>query len=173
MGTDIHLHIEYKHPQYGMQSIEDVGIGRDYELFTALAGIQNYDDRPVLYPPRGFPGDVSTFVLSRYYSRIIPDDAGDDLKLGVKWWCYDSDALEYAEKYGVEIVNIYGTRLIANNAVHSPSYLDRLEILQSLDYSGYNQGEAPIEFLMLMDILTAIDNRYGCDTSRIVFWFDN
>ena len=66
MGTDIHIHIEYKSRKkkgyrYGGKFLGE----RLYGVFEILAGVRS--ELPPLYPLRGLPGEVTKETLSNYH----------------------------------------------------------------------------------------------------------
>ena len=60
MGCDIHLHVEVK--VYGTwEHYAQLRPPRDYRLFSVMAGVRDYDYKPIA-PPRGIPDDVSALT---------------------------------------------------------------------------------------------------------------
>lgn len=74
MGCDIHMFVEKLGYRYNaktqnedrvweMMMHEDMAYdGRNYYLFSLLAGVRNYDEVLPIAEPKGFPGDVSKVV---------------------------------------------------------------------------------------------------------------
>ena len=60
MGCDIHAIVERREyvggEPWGWTNSGDPDIGRNYEIYAALAGVRNYDEIPVVAEPRGLPG---------------------------------------------------------------------------------------------------------------------
>ncbi|MGR3273466.1 hypothetical protein ACSYAD_00015 [Acaryochloris marina NIES-2412] len=177
MGCDIHLYLEYRHPSWGIESViaNFFSVGRDYRLFTALAGVHSHDDDvPVLFVPRGLPNDVSQYIHEQFYAEIIPDDADDQRKNLMHEWCDESDAKHYVAKHNAHIKEYKdGRRYVSDTDWHHASYLTRNEIMDACQHAGYDLSNAPDEFQMVMDFMQSIDDRFSNDTSRMVFWFDN
>ena len=176
MGCDIHLHLEYLHPSWGIEPViaNTFSVDRDYGLFAVLAGVRNYNDLPVLVPPRGVPDDVSFRIHEQFYAEIVPDDAHDWQKNLMHEWCYESDAKNYVEKYGSHIKEFEGgIRYVSNPDWHSASYLTREEVIEVCRHSQYDLAKSPVEFQIVMDFMKSLDERFGESVSRIVFWFDN
>ena len=91
MGCDIHMNVEYRTKVYGTMQWCDGNLyevnkfhdsypdepkyrrvhlnneRRHYTLFGLLAGIRNYNIKPIA-PPRGFPKDVSKSITEGYNS---------------------------------------------------------------------------------------------------------
>lgn len=65
MGCDIHAMIEKK-TRYGYINCGDPEIDRNYELFSVLANVRNYDSVPFISDPRGIPNDVCREFLCWY-----------------------------------------------------------------------------------------------------------
>jgi len=63
MGCDIHLFVEKKEKD-GWKFIKDIDtdIGRDYRLFSVLAGVRNTTKAIPISLPKGIPNDVSDAV---------------------------------------------------------------------------------------------------------------
>lgn len=94
MGTDIHMHVEYKfdnpdkwfcgdyfrlnpysrsfRPDYELVEFFDV---RNYSLFAVLANVRNYGDTKYIDDPRGMPENASDIVKSDY-SQWLGDNYG-------------------------------------------------------------------------------------------------
>jgi hypothetical protein len=66
MGCDIHFNIEQQDAAGKWRSAtpKDLYVGRNYALFSFLAGIRGDWDPPI--PPRGIPEDASTKVKERW-----------------------------------------------------------------------------------------------------------
>ena len=175
MGCDIHLHLEY----WGALGYFDpvianfFAVGRDYRLFAALAGVRNYEDKPIRFPPRGIPSDASEWISEWYFIKILADDADDiDKRLSVNW-CYESEARRYSSWDTANVKILGNQRFMPDPDNHTPSFLSLNEIVDALDFFDYDLSDSPPEFQMVVDFMRAIDDRFGVDASRIVFWFDN
>jgi hypothetical protein len=74
MGCDIHCVIEQRDPEYKewWTNRGDADIGRNYEMFSVLAGVRNYLDVRPIREPRGLPEDVD-FMLKVYYEYWAED----------------------------------------------------------------------------------------------------
>ena len=66
MGCDIHMHVECKKRGKWVLHSEDIYDGRNYELFSILAGVRG-SSTPISYP-KGLPVDVTDDVKSLYDS---------------------------------------------------------------------------------------------------------
>ncbi|QDV59016.1 hypothetical protein [Rosistilla oblonga] len=176
MGCDIHSHLEYRHPKHGIEPViaNFFTFGRDYNLFATLAGVRNYDERPVFCSPRGLPEDVSEYIHQQFYTEIIPDNAADWRKNVMHEWCYEAQAKQYVEQHNSHIRGYNDShRYVSNPDWHNASYLTRAEIIDSSAVSNYKLSSAPPEFQMVLDFMDSIDRRFGSGASRIVFCFDN
>lgn len=75
MGCDIHAYIETKvqGDWVFIGQVKSAGGDRDYEFFTHLCGVRNYNGDDDNWPtPRGIPQDVSNGV--QFYADRISDD---------------------------------------------------------------------------------------------------
>ncbi len=142
MGCDIHVHTEVKingewyhlgHPR----------VGRDYELFSKMAGVRNYD--PIIEPlaePRGVPADA-TFLTKFDYEHM-----GSDAHTPSWLSCEEIEKLE--EWY---------VKLWYERAPDKHHYIEK-----EFGYvfgNGWNVKRYPS------------DNWPGIEDSRWIFWFDN
>ena len=176
MGCDIHLHLEYRHHKQFFTPVisSDFFVSQDYRLFAVLAGVRNRDRAPVRFAPRSLPDDVSQDILKRFFMRVIPDNAKDWQKNLSQAWCYESEVKKYVEQYNCLVKEYDGVpHYVSEPDWHNPSYLTRHEIIEACQYSGYDLSQAPAEFQIVVDFMKLIDDRFGHDVSRIVFWFDN
>lgn len=60
MGTDIYLQAQIKRGEHWETATlpEEATGWRNYAVFAVLADIRNYEDLPVIAPPRGLPADL-------------------------------------------------------------------------------------------------------------------
>lgn len=134
MGCDIHAYIDYDdfETSDGDKRIScfasDVEIGRNYTLFTLMAGVR-YDPRTEkdygpMFEPRGIPDDISWRVRSAYHLHVTEykewqDDEG---------YCSPERAHQWVSQNISEWSNDEHT-LITHPDWHSASYLyvDELE----------------------------------------------
>lgn len=202
MGCDIHLYTEVKTTVDGKKkwnncddwrlnkyfgsdenesqyNIHSIYRHRDYELFTILAGVRQYNDKNIpISKPRGLPHDVSDVVKAE----------------SDRW---DSDGhshsyLSYAEleEYAKETGQVTYSGLItpeAKKALEKDGDLPKEWCQGSTDKTlVWAEWKAP--FTGLQDLLKAMEARmrdelwiWGNDPIpaekkldfRIVFWFDN
>lgn len=63
MGCDIHACFEYTYADERLPRwycyAADIDLDRWYQIFTAMAGVRNYNNIDVKYPPRGVPKDLN------------------------------------------------------------------------------------------------------------------
>jgi hypothetical protein len=179
MGTHIHLFIETVvsgEPQAEAWSDGEIDLGRDYDLFGALAGVRG--DRPPLFAPRGLPRDLSSAVFERYFLFIL--EAADRLSGG--WDGFGTVDPTVAEGYlrsgeahrpdpsYVKFNLTSPLGYVSNPDWHTPSWLGHEELRSAL--SAY-KVEPRADFLVVQDLLDALSRRFPERRARIVFWFDN
>jgi hypothetical protein len=161
MGCDIHTFIERREHDawwsvhYGGQFY----VGRDYRLFSALAGVRSYDDPPPLYAPRGIPEDLASGAVDGYTLWI--GDPGDntprcDRERAEVWL-----AKGYSKRWG--------KHRVTDPDAHTPSWLTAEESREVINAMRLEDRSDDWE------IVTRIAEFYAerCQGSRIVFWFDN
>ena len=128
MGCDIHAFIDYKENDY-VRNFAEVNIGRDYALFTVLAGVRSYGDTKVkMFEPKGLPKKVSYQVEDKYTLFVVEDSEYFDYET----WCKRSDADKW--------VNSGSSKYWDKNRVtgpdwHSASWLNTKEL--KLAYKRY------------------------------------
>lgn len=66
MGCDIHFYVEKRRGDAWTFVEEPDEPGRNYELFSVLAGVQPQPGYPVAVPRRGLPDDVSEGVQTEW-----------------------------------------------------------------------------------------------------------
>lgn len=204
MGCDIHLCTEVKDITNGVKkwrncddwrlnryyekgvkdgeseyNIHSIYNDRDYELFTALAGVRQYNEKNI---PIGEP-------------RGLPDDCSDAVKKQSKMWGADGHSHSYltfaeVEKYFAEHGNVYHSGLVHPDA--AKLLLEKGETPEEWCQGSSNKSMVWVEwtepFLALQKLLSAMEVRmrdelwifHGKSPTpeqkeyfRIVFWFDN
>lgn len=173
MGCDIHAFIEYKKDDLYMGFAEDeLWLSRDYALFSALAGVRAYGERP-LYPPRGLPEDCSEAVNGHFFQLTVPDDrVGEDWLRGI-----DFVEKSFADRWVAEKKSYYveGHKypFVSNSDWHTPSWLTFTEIPRALKHQGISMTERAPDFKAAIAAMAKLAEAYGGDNVRLVFWFDN
>lgn len=163
MGCDIHMHVEYKHtnekwvcgdyfsldpdstsknPKYIFQ---DLYGGRNYRLFSILAGVRNYGDIKPIDNPRGLPEDASEFV-----KQCFED------------WDINAHSCSY-----------FTLRELIDFSETSYDWeMDYGALRTLIDKIKERADELYLIYLFTWD--KDYDKAYGrSDMIRIVFWFDN
>lgn len=166
MGCDIHCFLEFKYNDGQWESFsKKIRPGRDYEVFSFLAGVRGYGDIQPLVDPRGFPKDAG-YDASDSYFRYVTDDFG---------LVYGSVPRARAESW----VNSYGSYYLDDSKsrvsdpdYHSASWLTTEEFRESI------RRREPIgkriivdHFELILAAMEGFENR-GVP-ARLVFWFDN
>ncbi|MDJ0754674.1 MAG: hypothetical protein QNJ45_14205 [Ardenticatenaceae bacterium] len=171
MGTDIHLHIEYRSNKYDKYRLfaSDFQINRDYALFGALAGLGT--EKEPLIPPRGLPKDISNELR---YQPFIPVTQVTKKKLGflpANIVCLD----ELDEPYyqGSRRLEMDGKVIFVSDPdKHTSSWLTLTEIYACLDYHELKIESCVYNLRLLLDLMDGIKSTLGPEP-RIVFWFDS
>lgn len=195
MGADIHLMIDYdtasKPLKWGVQlssqrrhvtpfnnsdrvvSLFETAISPqcDYRLFAALAGVRGNENEHPLIAPRGFPEVSSSETFNEFHLCVVGDSERDLWPRDIR----QSHANELVDK-GVARVEIPPGRSAAwltDPNFHTPGWLNYREILEALNHFDYEQSELSVEFRIVLAAMGMLDQEYGVDHSRLVFWFDN
>lgn len=108
MGTDIHIHIEYKKRRKKTYNYGGKFLGaRIYEVFAVLAGV--YYQSP-LFPLRGLPGDITKETLRNYQidkcewhhmGWLATDELGDCLKEADRRYSYEDEDDAWLRPYWI------------------------------------------------------------------------
>lgn len=204
MGCDIHLYLErlydgkwvnidyWQYNRYYNEAEPDssepkmyhVGAyqGRNYELFSILAGVRNYGRNKPIKQPRGLPVDISSVTKEGY---------GDGSYLHTPSWYTMKELYDYYNKHSKTkcrgMLNVEQRKELADGIIPN-------EWCQGTNQTGYEFAEWEVdnELKCLLDPLKARlkDELYFtyCDDDdpriletimkegnniRIVFWFDN
>lgn len=173
MRCDIHLFVEYNHPQMGMEPViaNLFWLPRDEQLFCALSG-RNGAPLPSRYPPRGLPPDVSSAIFFQYFLEVLPRTAEEWRKNLGHAWCYEEDAERFVRENGAVIRRMNGQRYLANPDWRDASHLNLDEVREAMEFSQVGEDRLSPEFLLVLDCMQAIDRRFGERSSRIVYWFN-
>ena len=186
MGCDIHVFIEHSDGRGGRWSAisDQIYLGRNYGLFSAMAGVRLYTDTIEYFEPRGVPKDICFLTEGKYTLLVV---AGEDThedgccteEQADKYLGYGS-AIWEEKKEGSEYYRITGPDW------HTPSWLNleefKIAYNRYLDYykdeygkrdksdPSHRPNRIPLVegYLSLMDKLEDM----GFPT-RIVFWCDN
>jgi len=128
MGCDIHAYLDYdEFPTddgwYVSCFAEDLDLGRNYALFSLMAGVRRDPDREQrpLFEPKGMP-DRYSYQVKRAYSLSVYDDLS-----GVDRNC----SIEQAEKWIKRGISIWlDDKHISDPDWHSASWLTASELEQ-------------------------------------------
>jgi len=144
---------------------------RDYQLFTALAGVRADENEYPLIAPRGFPEVCCSDTFNEFHLCVVSDAQKDVWPRDIR----QSDANALLDRGVAHKVMSLGRPAVwmTDPGFHTPSWLSYPEILAALDHCGYVRSELSIEFRIVLASMNMLDEEYGTDHSRLVFWFDN
>lgn len=195
MGADMHLMVDYdtasKPTEWGFLlslqrravtpfknsdrviSLFETAISppQDYRMFAALAGVRAHENEHPLIAPRGFPDVSSSETFNEFHMCVVGDSERDLWPRDIRQSC----ANELVDK-GVARVVIPPGRSAAwltDPSFHSPGWLTHQEIVAALDHCGYERSDLSVEFRIVLSAMDMLDQEYGTDHTRLVFWFDN
>ena len=163
MGCDIHCYIEYRKPdsKFWNDFGGRINPGRHYAQFARMAGVRNYWEIDVKYPPRGYPADAS-FAARDDNHLYITQTEGDGYvtpEQAEKWI-----AGGYS-KYMKDCDGDENRSFVTNPDYHSHSWLSTEEFACTLS------DLSDPEYLAILAAMRSFENQ-GFVT-RLVFWFDN
>lgn len=182
MGCDIHGFVEIKpkatspdkdYPQ-GWDLFWHEHLWRDYNLFSLLAGVRNYEDKmSVLYPPRGVPDDLSCDVLN-HYGLMVNDQFGRDEKSDhfVTKAKADSWVSQGWSRYWTNQDPHDTCVVVTHPDWHTASWLRCEELGDVLRSYLEITNRQPNRVIRLVHATMKAAERMDLDT-RFIFWFDN
>jgi hypothetical protein len=172
MGCDIHAVIEFEVSNRILEFTDGpIFIQRDYDLFSALAGVRSVDGFRPLHPPRGLPGNYGEAVGRLFFDLIVPDgEENHPWYPGVN--CVNRSFAERCLAQGHSFYDRSG-RCISNPDWHNPSWLTVTEISTALAHAGLSIVEREASFRAVIAAMTELARKHGPDGVRLVFWFDN
>ncbi len=162
MGCDIHIYPEYQIHGGWSSLATNVNPGRDYELFTKLAGVRG-DPKEALIPPRGVPADRS--LMTKWGDELFINDE----TVNSEGCCSRASAERWVAQDISQWVDDRKAS-VTDPDHHTRSWLSTAEFRQALE-SPSAYGEPRVEYWGLLAMLEEVQRR-GHET-RIVFWFDN
>lgn len=159
MGCDIHCYIEYKRNgrATGWTSFGGrINPGRDYLLFTKLAGVRDYDKTGALVEPRGCPEDAGWEATTdnQLFVSTIEGDGN----------CTPAQAKAWVSCGGCSYTDSTKT-CVTHPDWHTHSWLTPGEFAKAI------RGTNALEYRAILATMRAFE-RNGCK-ARLVFWFDN
>ena len=172
MGCDIHLYVEYRNPKWNGESWHNFGSetnpGRDYNVFSHLAGVRTGGETIEHPPPRGMPKDAA--FAARWDNQLYVDDdhAVDDE------YCSSANAESWVKGGCSEWLDAEHTKVShPDNHTHSWLTLDEFtEALGCAEAWAKTRGYGvDAEYGALLAAMAYLAKR-GHEV-RIVFWFDN
>lgn len=158
MGTDVHIHIEYrsrktKRYKYG----GEIHVLRNYCIFDVMSGFEMQNAREALFPVRGLPGDVTIATSSEH--RQWKGDAHH-----TSWLTTIEFAACIVEAY-IRMNSIEQLRM-------NTQYEDIFILLNSLFSMDTKHDDDTLwDYKELLDVMLDYEKNNG--ECRIVFWFDN
>lgn len=158
MGTDIHIHLEYrsrktKHFQYG----GELDGKRLYGIFEIMAGSEVRGDGESLYPVRGLPEDVTQVTYKDY-----KDWEGDAHH--ASWLTTNEFASCIVETY-IRINSIDALKLYKE-------YEDLWKKIRLItDIELKKDDDCLLSYKQMLNLMLSYEK--NGEPCRIVFWFDN
>ncbi len=169
MGCDIHLMIERKkgEQKWSAFSYSQMNPGRDYRMFTAMAGVRCYNDDIETMEPKGFPEDAGWATVNEhsfYVSEEETDESGYTSRESAERWVSQKIAEWVDDK----------KHRVTDPDAHSQSWLTPDEFEKCLNnVNGLcDTAKYPVdpEYQAILAVLRTYEMlKYE---TRIVFWFD-
>lgn len=158
MGTDIHIHLEYrsrktKRYKYG----GEIRGERDYDIFDVMALDEGNNSGDVFFQSRGLPGDVTQATLKEY--RIWKEDA------------HHASWLSTIE-FSACIVEAHIRKNSLERLQFNKKYKDLYAIIDTVFRQGSRRDEdCSLSYREMLKLMISYEE--DKEECRIVFWFDN
>jgi hypothetical protein len=173
MGTDIHLYIEFldgneSNPRRLSLTAGQFELGRNYDVFDALAGVRGGD---ALIPPRGFPIDASDEVFRAYYAIVV--DVPQQPQYDGDWQYHHRDSADRWVASGKSHrITHSELEFVSDPDAHSASWLTRAEFIEAVKTCGETHGynDRYNEWNAVIGAMNVLPDKTD---PRVVFWFDN
>jgi hypothetical protein len=165
MGCDIHAFAEYaekgRDTPYWMTVGAEMNMGRDYDLFTKLAGVRGPDAHALL-PVRGRP-DPCSLTVKWADEKFVSDEADGEscTRENAESWVA-SGCSRWTDDRKVAVTD-------PDNHTHSWCTVEEYRRVLSAERPHGWEVAAP--YFAVLAMLEELERR-GCD-ARLVFWFDN
>lgn len=204
MGCDIHAVIEYCRKRQDGDEREPhwmtwatVSPGRNYAMFTAMAGVRGEEGRAIVQP-RGIPARVSFGVMNDYYLYVTENTDGDPQSItqekadkylaygstrhptmpqyisGPDWhsasWLTTAEMEQVMTRY-LEIENEYikeRNEQLAEMRKNPPGGID---LATTLRWTPETEAAPDPAYQAIISAMKVLES--GKCEARIVFWFDN
>lgn len=159
MGCDIHMVIEYRdeHRREWCAFTGPLNPGRNYALFSRLAGVRNYEGVDPAIPPRGRPSNLSWTAARALTMTVVPDERGGGdhvvIRSKAEYWVASKSSEWVDENH------------ISHPDLHSISWMSADEFEAAI------HGARELEYGAVLAALRYFESR-GCE-ARVIFWFDN
>lgn len=158
MGCDIHAYPEYLEFDRWWSIGGDINPGRDYSVFTELAGVRGSSETAL--EPKGIPSDLGFAAYGDYWLYIVEKEDLDPCtctKENAERWVNCKVSRYYNEE----------KRRVSDPDAHNASWVTLEEFKKCIENA---ELVSPI-YYGLAAMLEEIEVR-GFKT-RLVFWFDN
>ena len=177
MGTDISVFVEYdasgEPPFSGAASGLSDGpfyVPRAYRLFAALAGIRC--DEPPVFPVRGLPAILSDAVADHFYLPVVTPDDEPEWR-GTERYVLQADASSWVDEGLSHYLFEHGQILVSDPDLYSEGWLTLVEIRQALEARQVPPEDIPLQFMLVRDIMVAVEKRVGMGRTRPIFWLSD
>lgn len=176
MGCDIHLYIEAENQDEDwIDSYGQIYPGRNYEMFSLLAGVRCYDNNLHLFEARGIPKNLGYWTIGDYYLIVREDeDKKAPVEASGEGCCWRSTAEKWVKDGWAKWEDIERKKRVNNPDWHTPSYLYKDELATVIKKYKATQKHNPVAYNGILGFMRAIErSSHKKLKSRIVFWFDN
>lgn len=101
MGCDIHMYLETVDSSDWPRSIAKFNLGRNYTIFSLMAGVRSHENKRIIYQARGLPENIGWMAEYDNELYVVDGDTSEDrhvsretalgwISRGVSRWTNDS-----------------------------------------------------------------------------------
>ena len=167
MGCDIHGSIEIKTNSGKWIELQQLDVGRNYDMFGVLADVRNYVNAVSISEPRGIPEDVS--------KKVMKEIEGWDCDGHSHSWLSWKDIQEYDWKQifhdGRESAVVKST----GKELWKASYSDKSYNSEDIEFKFLDRTADELisdDWKEVFQVMSEQSKILGDENVRIVFWFD-
>ncbi len=162
MGCDIHCYVEYRRKggSYWSDFGSRINPGRNYELFSVLAGVRG--NATPLVPPRGIPSDLAFQSSYDYWIFVVEGESDGYVSVenAQRWIDAGYSKLRYPKEP------------LLKNWVSDPDHHTHTWLTSHEFAAAVEAGRGGLEYRALVAAVKALEDD-GKNDVRVVFWFDN
>jgi hypothetical protein len=167
MGCDIHCYVEYRERDDDQwRGWPRINPGRNYELFSWLKGVRNYENvNPIVPRDRTIPLDLGWYAASDFWIPVSDEQKYENQVTS-------EQAALYRDKYGalVKLNDAGGAQYVQSPDWHTAGWCCWEELREVIKSTKQPKLHV-LEYEAVQAAMQALTT--STTVSRLVFWFDN